>query len=386
MESNLKKKMGLAAAVSLVAFTGILNAADDAQMRNLENRVNALEQRKGASGMINPPARPVVKEGVDMFVTGELLVWKATQDDMAYAVQLDQNPTINGFNSGKVKNWRGKWAAGFRVGLGYNMAHDGWDIDAYWTHFNMHGKSEEDDNECECVAIFQPVFQPKDFNNGNTTAVFVLEAEARKWKLDINMVDLEMGREFFVSKWLTLRPFVGLRGAWVRQKFEVEYAGNGTFASNYTTLLAGANSVDFESMKTHMWGVGPRAGLNTQWGVGSGVSFYGNLALSTVWGRTKVTEVANAQNEVAATEAEIEHFSNKFSATRAILDLALGLRYDTTFADDSWAWGIWAGWESHYFWSQNKLFNFGGHSNGEFYQYDGDLATNGVTIGMSFDF
>ncbi len=87
MQWNLKKMLPLAA-TSLVAFTSIVNAegnnngngnynsqngngngnGNNAQMRNLENRVNALEQRRGSSGMINPPGRPQVRDGADIFI------------------------------------------------------------------------------------------------------------------------------------------------------------------------------------------------------------------------------------------------------------------------------------------------------------------------------
>ncbi|MFI5335032.1 MAG: Lpg1974 family pore-forming outer membrane protein, partial [Chlamydiales bacterium] len=331
MESILKK-MGPAAALSLVAFTGVLNAAEDAQMRNLENRISALEQKKGASGMVNPPARPVVKDGVDIFFAGEVLVWRATQDDMAYAVELDQAQAVNGFNSGETQHWRGKWAAGFRLALGYNMKHDGWDLDLVWARFNSKGKLNET-NECSnTVSNFNPVFLPKEYSNSTTTGVAAIEAEAKRWKLNLNLLDLELGREFFVSKWLTLRPHMGVRGAWVRQKMGVEYAG-GNVATPYQTLLAGANSLDFESMKNNFWGVGLRGGLDSNWGLGCGFSIYGKLALSAVWGKFKVSEVANVQNENTGTSAAVMNIQDRFSVMRPIADMALGLRYDTTFAD-----------------------------------------------------
>ncbi|MFI5334519.1 MAG: hypothetical protein ACHQT8_05075, partial [Chlamydiales bacterium] len=61
---------------------------------------------------------------------------------------------------------------------------------------------------------------------------------------------------------------------------------------------------------------------------------------------------------------------------------------DTTFADDCWGFGVWAGWEEHYFWGQNKLFKFvsDNSSTGILDSSDGDLSVAGVNIGMSFDF
>jgi len=70
------------------ASTGQVHATvTDAQMKNLENRVNALEQRKGASAMVNPSGRPQVRDGVDLFYTLDLLVWQSHENGIGYATQ-----------------------------------------------------------------------------------------------------------------------------------------------------------------------------------------------------------------------------------------------------------------------------------------------------------
>src|SRR3972149_4387604 len=54
MHSNVNK-MWLMSAASLATVTSYVNAdGDTAQMRNMENRLSALEQKKGAGGVINP--------------------------------------------------------------------------------------------------------------------------------------------------------------------------------------------------------------------------------------------------------------------------------------------------------------------------------------------
>lgn len=381
------KKMGPAAALSLVAFTSIVNAADDSQMRNLENRVNALEQKKGGNGgMINPPARPVVKDGVDLFVTGEVLIWKATADDLDYAVQLDQVPTFSNAKSGEGVHFKGKWNVGFRVGIGYNMPHDGWDLNLAWTRFNSHSK-DSDDNDCNCVSnIFQPIYYPKDYNvDTDAGAPYVTEADGKYWRANLNIVDLELGREFFVSKWMTLRPFLGVRGAWLRQKTRFEYEGGNFFNTDLTTFLPGANA-DYVFMKNNHWGVGLRAGMNTTWGLGAGVSLYGNCALSALWGKMKLTQTQTLENDVTEATGVLTNFSDRFTVVRPVLDLAAGLRYDTLFADDSWGFGIWAGWEQHYFWDQMRFLKFSGEKFAQMGQNEGDFSVGGVNVGMSFDF
>src|SRR6267154_1365439 len=134
MHWNMKKKLG-AAASSLFAFTHLVNASD-AQIRNLENRVSALAHRKGASGIINPPARPQIRNGVDLFAYGDLLYWKANENGIPLAVVNKQSG--DNLAHSKVENLRGKWDFAFRVGLGYDIPHDGWDLSLSWLRYNSH--------------------------------------------------------------------------------------------------------------------------------------------------------------------------------------------------------------------------------------------------------
>jgi hypothetical protein len=389
------KKMGPAAALSLVAFTSILNAADDAQMRNLENRVTALEQRKtGNGGMINPPARPIVQNGVDIFVFGEVLVWRAREDNLTYAVSMDQTPVINHQESGHGVHFRGKWEPGFRIGIGYNMPHDGWDLTATWTSFKSKDKKHSEDCQCcQSCEIFQPVYFPKDYNLSGTSAngPWVSEAQGKYWRAHLNLVDLDLGREFFVSKWMTLRPFIGARGMWLRQKLKFEYEPNGgTFLLPYSGVggvFPGANS-DFVSLKNNFWGVGLRAGLDATWGLGCGVSLYSKLALSALWGKFTLRQTHTLVDDSEENEDTfvLSNFGDRFQVCRPVADLALGIRYDTTSSDNSWGWGFWAGWEHHYFWGQNKFIRFDGDQFSAFNENYGDFSVAGVNVGMSLDF
>ncbi len=66
--------------LSLIAYS--IHAADDAQVRNLENRVAALEQRKNGGGVILPSAGANLDDDVGLSLDGELLIWKAHQTGM----------------------------------------------------------------------------------------------------------------------------------------------------------------------------------------------------------------------------------------------------------------------------------------------------------------
>ncbi len=381
MEWN-RKNLWSAALASLVTVTSWLNAADDTQMRNLENRVSALEQRKGSNGMINPPARPIVKDGVDLFLQGDVFIWQASESDMGYAVKNEHGSSF--LNDGHVIKPHFEWDWGFKVAAGYNMPHDGWDLFFQWTRFytdnNEHGTSASPGGTIfpTYVNAALPLFgSPGPVNSG-------FEGASSYWKLKLNLLDLDLGREFYVSKWLTLRPHGGLRSAWLRQRYNVHY-NNGQVGSSLGQNLS-------VHMRNNFWGMGLRGGMDAKWGLGSGFSIFSDLAAALLLGHFKVFEL---EKRLTTSPQEVRlNVVEKFRAARATLDMTMGFCYDHTFADDRFGLMIQLAWEQHMFFDQNQLMKFPTSSSGAgdqnysglFVSNDGDLNTQGVTLSLGFNF
>jgi major outer membrane protein len=360
---NKLKKLCPALALTLCTMTSVVTGADDIQMRNLENRVTALEQRRGANGMINPPARPVVRDGNDLWIQGEALFMHATEDGLAYGIKNENSTGLDG----RVKNVGYDWDWGFRLGAGYNFPHDGWDALLNWTWFRTHEKKQEGTDANEI--IWQTVTNP---SNG-PAEVTAHHADGHS-KLHLNLLDLEMGREFFVSKWLTLRPFVGGRAAWLNRSFTFEYKLNANGAA--LTEAEGHNHNRFR-------GGGLRTGLNSQWGLGWGWSFFGDFALSLIYGTQRI----HAHQETDPGDARIGHIHNAWTISRPMLDLALGLRWDHLFYDDAYRIRIQLGWEQHTLWGFNKDMNFVSDDvQGKYTFNQGDLTLQGLALQARFDF
>jgi hypothetical protein len=384
MEWNLKK-MWPAAAASLVAFTSLINAADEMQMRNLENRVTALESRKGSNGMINPPANPKVKEGADIFITGEATFMKAHENGLEYAFESNNDaacPALDMF--GKHPKHDFEW--GFKVGLGYVFPHDGWDLYVNYTRFNGHSRTCHECPACSCFCAPE-LFYPTYLVPCETQPCPNVTDACGKWKLRLNRLDVELGREFFVSKWLTLRPFMGFSGVIITQHFNVQYEGG-----NYVPVGFQYN----HKMRDQFRGGGVRGGLNTQWDLMKDWSIYGNLALNVLYGVFHVNTNSFSENTTTLIETPLYKVSNHFLVCRPVLDLGIGLQWEHAFADDSFFMSLHAGWEHHYYWEQNqflRFFNTGGTGvdtcSGAVAAYtenNGDLAIAGWVFGARFDF
>ncbi len=368
----MQKLLSLVA--SLVAFTGIVNADyDDAQLRNLENRVTVLEQKKGCNGMINPAARPTVDDGADLFISADFIYWRCHENGLGYVIKnnggtfagLGVGGTLTG---GQIKNVRPDWRPGFKVGVGYNLDHDGWDVFANYTWYYGHEHSE----------TFVPIggtLIPAFTNPAvMSPAMSANEAEAH-WKLHLNVIDLELGREFFVSRCLTLRPFGGLKTAWLSQ----------TLTTEYDYLVSGAMTTLEPKMSSNFWGIGLMGGLETEWKFSEGWSIYANGDIALLYGYYTLRDREYAITPTSkTTNLKVK---DNFTIGRAITDLAAGLRWEEMFSCDTFRLRIQGGWEQHMYFGQNQFIKFTDSlEQGVFVSNQGDISFEGWALNVQIDF
>jgi hypothetical protein len=366
----MQKKM-IKTLASLIAFAQLAHA-DTAQMRNLENRVSTLEQKKGASGMINPPGRPQVKDGVDLFIEGELLCWNAHENGLPVAV-VNQGSSSN-LSHAKIRTIHSDWDLGLRLALGCNLPRDGWDLSLSWLRLNTGGHKHI--NSGTNRAIFPSRTQPADPIPSSSAA----KKAHSHWKLLINQLDLDLGREFFVSKWLTLRPHFGLRTAWIHQKW------NTLFRNFNNTALPNRDRLKY---RDHYWAMGPEMGIDTQWGLGEGWSIFSNVSGAILYGFHSIhdEEKDHPAQFTTSHSGKFVNAASKYRISHPVLDLMLGIRYDYMFYNDRFHLGLEIGWENHVYFSQNQFPVFtSNNSLGSVVSNQGDLTFQGWTVGARLDF
>ncbi len=412
MEWNLKK-MWPVAATSLVTFTSLLSA-DDMQMQANKKQSDMNKKQTDNSRKMscccpedmdvaytpNASCYSPMDCGVgNWFITGSALYWNAAEDGLEYVLVDNDNAggdDLSTIVDGEMQHLSFKWDWGFKVGLGYNFEHDGWDLYANWTWFRTHGRHSHGDEEGEdcdgdsvpSTAVLFPLYSDLGTTDDQLTAS---DAHATG-HLRLNIVDLELGRAFYTSKWLTLRPHMGLRAAWIKQKHDFYYDGTN---SDYPVVDA---TNDVAAMKNNFWGLGVRGGLDSRWGIGCGFSFYGNLAISILYGRFSVginenIDVSGSCEDDVLTG--VTNFTDGLRCSRAATDLALGFMYEHCFqrgcapnkSDVHMALSI--AWEHHIFFNQNQLWRVTRPSsdhNQAFGHERGDLTFQGWTFSARFDF
>lgn len=364
MNRNLKK-IWPALAVSLVLATSFVNAADNADMTRA--KPNTATQQKGSMGMITPPVNPSVN-GVDFSLGVEALYMRATEDSSTVGVHspiAGTYPPVYTAVNQQYNNW--DWGA--RVDAGYAMPHDGWDLAAQWTWF----RATDTNNRLAPTGssyLSEVANTPTGVLTNPGALLIASNGLNSHRRLLMNLGNLDLGREFFISKWLVLRPHVGARGVWINRHLKIETSGITSYPTGLSTTTTDVTS----KVKGSYNAGGIYLGLDTQWGFGDGWSLFGNLDQSIVYGRNTVrtTEINTADRTTYTRFAT----TNKWNTVRGITDLAIGLRWDYLFGNDAYRFCVQAAWEEHLF-SNLDVNDFG---------TNGDLALTGASFKVAFDF
>jgi len=355
------------------------------------------------NGAGNPAVRPRTCNG-DFVIDIAGFYWNAHQDGMEYAIEnhvalpseaamSDEIQELNNLINSEYQTPDFEWDFGFKAGIGYHSACDGWDFGILWTWYR--GKANDqieasgDDNR-----TLLPLWSAYAPPIGLITFASDIETH---WKLEMNIIDLELGREFWNSKKLSLRPFVGLRIAYLNQNYKIEHKGGSWSVNDNSpdTINSWNNEVDLEN---DYHGAGIRAGLDSAWNFGCGWGLYGNFAASILYGRFDVEH--DEANRLAASphsKVKILDTTESFRASRAILDLGLGVQWSTLFCACQYGFTAQLGWEQHLFFHQNQMWRVvrigdtpsaPANNTGEnvFHLRRGNLDTQGWTLRFMFEF
>ena len=354
-----------------------------------EVRLNELEQQMkqvgtetamGTYGANTASARPEV-DGRGWFITFDVLYWKARVGGTEYAY-TDQDPLATLPIKGRQKSMEFSWDWGVRAGLGYNFDHDGWDVKSLYTWWEANG------SDSASAGLNNSVIPMRGSATITSTApnqpLFLYAKSAKSmYDLDYQAVDLELGRDYYVSSTLSLRPFWGLKSAWIDQDQRTRYTGGAPTVGPGGEHLVGleGNTVRVKE-SCDFWGLGPRTGVDTRWYMGNNFSAFGNVSGALLLGHFNVD---HKERYSAMEDARIRLHANR-NAFAPMVDFQLGLRYDSYFHHDQHHIGIGVGVEVEYWWRQNQMLKIDDVTELKYERYSEDVAFYGVTAEFKWDF
>ncbi|MCB1115490.1 MAG: hypothetical protein KDK71_03375 [Chlamydiia bacterium] len=317
---------------------------------------------------ITPPVGPYVKGGINVFVTGEFLWWKGMQEGLSYASSgvLIQSGTTT--SSGRVHKIDPSWNPGFRIGIGFYPGHDGWDLYGRYTWYHGDGADQAtrlDGNMLPIGTVYDSL--------SSVTVQSITHAKSH-WDLHYNVVDLELGRNFFLSNYLKTRLFAGLRGVWNSQDWKTYYTSN-QLAINGGAATFGTIVTDQDQ---DTWGLGIRMGGQGTWTFYKGYSIVADASFAGIW-----IDYDNHRKDSAYQPSTLTRLQSTIksdpNSNLFNLDLMLGLRGEWWLYDDTYHLSIQGGWENQ-IWLHYGNFIFLNRNN------RGDLTFSGFSAKLRFDF
>lgn len=262
----------------------------------------------------------------DFSLDGSFLYYYASEDglDLANSASLIQTglggATIAATSNSKSLMQNSAYKPGFLVGFGINW--NEWTSNAKYiwirqTTTTKNAPITPDPDTGTGVWFFNNWFQQVS-PSGQTMATDDLSS---KWHLAMDIGDLTMGRPFYEGKYLTVSPFFGVRGAWIRQKLNI--------SMDVPSLLVSSIATDpiHSYNSSHSWALGPRTGFESSWVLGKGFSIQGKGGVSLLF--TQYTNVHHSE-EVASSSSSPSTLSIKLSDVNCVrpeLDLGLGFNW-----------------------------------------------------------
>lgn len=318
------------------------------------------------------PAKPKCLNDSGGYFIASFLYWKTDENlNLVYKVtplEGDREKTV-------AKPVDFDYEPGFKLGMGYRINEQAWDLFANWTWLRSHPHLSEHSTSSSFIisGIQSPTAGSLDFINASS-------AKAHG-KFTFDSVDIELGKEYFIGKRISLRPFAGIKTAWVNQNVRIKFYNPATLNENNQNG-AGSNLVLLpdikEKLHNHTFGIGPRAGVNSRWMLGgSQFAFLANASASLLWEEYEFFGAAyiigpNGVPRGGSVESE-------GNSIKPVAEGFLGFDWGMCLPKKT-RLRIAAGYEMQYFWDQLE-FAFG-----QVIDQKQALSLHGLTASVRFDF
>ncbi len=319
-------------------------------------------------------------------------------DGLEFVLKTDLNAP-DGFPGilkidGKYEDLDFKWKPGAQVKLGYILpCHDQWDASLTWTY--LHSKARN--------SVSAQNFNPFSFSNTGVLRPSwvpillgsVADHAAAHWRLNFNTLDLSLGRNFFIGRFLSFHPYLGLRAVWIDQNYKVKY--HGAFSISDGTGGAG---LLFQNSKliahSDFWAAGLLLGTDLKWALHRNFSIIGKAAGSLVGGDFDLNQkihggivVSGAETPIIVPETVV--LKQDINSLRPNLEGQLGLEWQMFLKQNKYRIALSVNYFASYWFRQNEFLNLdasniGNDTNIMPDRREGDLQFQGGMLNLALEF
>lgn len=311
---------------------------------------------------------------IDVCLYADFLAMQAKQDGMEFAISNTNNIIGGALTDGSLggfSNDHRDWTYNFgaRFGVAFYVDHDAWNVDAAWTWLNIRDYKKFGSTTGGGHLI--PMWEP-----GGPVPISIFGPRSSAvWNCNYNVLDIKLGKPYYLSRYVAFNPHFGFRGGWIDQHFSVDYSGAlEPGPINHRAVHHGQN--DF-------WGIGLRTGLDSEWMITQGFSIIGNVAGSLLYGKFRIDQ----QLQIPGDDLNSFVISDRHYMNLPNAEIALGLSWGKRFMQDRYYASLKAAYEFHVWFDQLSMRRF--FSGSAPYSNDvvsrGNLTLNGFSLRVSFD-
>jgi len=325
------------------------------------------------------------RDSYGVFVEGEALWWKATDDSLYFAQggfsQLlsatGGGSPANSYNFiGKTIRIKPEYDWGFRVGLGGNLCRDQWDVSATWTRYHTEHTTTAEQTSSTVLGVL--------WGHEDTSATDAAAFASGHYHLRYDLVEANLGRHFWVGDYFSLHPTFGIRGAWIDQKLNIHYncftMGSASKLQPYSLPILDVDI--FNKSDFHGGGIG--GGLDAFFNLYKGLSLIAKAKVHALYGvfHTKFKENDDFFEPIMIAKDTDNYHNGLYGA-----NFALGLNWNRYFNCDRWNLELHAMWEQTTWFGANQM-NHWSHQLHEsnMNKMNSNLSLQGITFGGSVHF
>lgn len=367
---------------SLLALPFILQAG-------ISDRVEQLEKEMAEVGSINSMdnfGTSFTTAGTNgsnnLYIFLDPLYWHAKVGGTDYAYTVKVPGAIVPLNlppkQGRVKDNTFGWDWGLRVGLGFYFRENNWDLNANYTWFQTH--------DTDTVRKNPPAY----ILATRLNEIIWMNQAKSTFDVGYNNVNLELGKSYFLSSKISVKPHIGVKSAWIDLDQDIHY---------YINFVVGQSPFDGTVFKvrgkSYQWGLGPRFGSNMEWYLGDGFSISGNIAGALLYsynrGSIHLKPDGNSNNFGELISRKIKQKTHSYIPT---VQMFLGLIWETFMFENTKHLTLGAGYEVEYYWRANNILHVEDAANVNIFRphrdhvdcISEDVSFYGLTLKARLDF
>ncbi|NGX52436.1 MAG: hypothetical protein KR126chlam5_00734 [Candidatus Anoxychlamydiales bacterium] len=306
----------------------------------------------------NAPGRIDVCGGIKSYIIADFIYFEELENQLDLGAINITSPTPQEFEILKFKTG---YQPGFKVGVGAYFKRNDWDLFAQYTRLHKTKNT-----------LFDPSGKTGTFNtswfytNVSQLPLSTITSDIKStWKVDLDRIDLELGRSNYLGSSLITRPFISLSSHRLDQRYDLSLTTTQLYSS---------------STKNDSWSIGPRIGFSTSWFFYKEFNLFGQVALSLLFAENEISGSGD-ENLITYNLKKVDKY-----ILRDVEELKIGFGWGAYFTSNKWHFNLSLAYEAQRY-SHSNYMSYVSQINLEANEVNpGDLFLHGLTIAARFEF